>query len=424
MGPDYKAKNEFLGKGEEADAIPEGPHEFVDERWPAGQVKVVPMVGSTAGPWFIEERYWPRFQKEEVPTRKKTRTEEQQLDTRETGDGKGKCWTECRVIERTYETPYVMVTQYVERWRINTTLKTYYDFVTGEAMTYGSTGVTIATTSAGGEMLGQAVAKQVFQNAVSFAKVAGEKVATKATMAAVGEAYGLAATGLNVVGLGVTVFVATSYVMRHWVQDAVRVSASWELVPSMSGYGQEALVKQTTAYWKRCGEIRDCVEPQKKNATGGAIGLPSGTGTKKLPMIWLGAGFFLLLLVIAAFGLTRPRNDAAAPTQAPAGNAAPRITLFRATFERPITTYTVQATDPDGDAITYTWTASIQCGTFASSGATATWSHPDRSIGGNCPDEPVHPGAITVVAADKAGASTSYTWTRGSDVGEARPTSP
>ncbi|HEX9269755.1 MAG TPA: hypothetical protein VF998_07925 [Candidatus Limnocylindria bacterium] len=86
------------------------------------------------------------------------------------------------------------------------------------------------------------------------------------------------------------------------------------------------------------------------------------------------------------------------------------------------TTYTVEASDPDGDALTYAWAFTTNCGTTPGGNATtATWSHPDRSIGGNCPDEAVHPGAIAVTVSDGKGGSESYTWTRGSDVGEVRP---
>ena len=115
-----------------------------------------------------------------------------------------------------------------------------------------------------------------------------------------------------------------------------------------------------------------------------------------------------------------PGTQTQAPSQSP--NRSPKITRFYATFERPTTTYHVEASDPDGDALTYTWAFNVTCGTTAGGNSTtATWSHPDRSIGGNCPDEPVHAGSITVTVTDGKGGQDAFTWTRGSDVGETRP---
>jgi len=115
-----------------------------------------------------------------------------------------------------------------------------------------------------------------------------------------------------------------------------------------------------------------------------------------------------------------PGTQTQSPSQSP--NRPPKIARFYATFERPTTTYHVEASDPDGDALTYSWTFNVTCGTTAGGNSTtATWSHPDRSIGGNCPDEPVHPGSITVTVTDGKGGQDSFTWTRGSDVGETRP---
>ena len=115
-----------------------------------------------------------------------------------------------------------------------------------------------------------------------------------------------------------------------------------------------------------------------------------------------------------------PGTQTQAPSQSP--NRPPKIARFYATFERPTTTYHVEASDPDGDALTYAWSFNVACGTTAGGNSTtATWSHPDRSIGGNCPDEPVHAGSITVTVTDGKGGQDTFTWTRGSDVGETRP---
>src|SRR5258706_11299182 len=107
MSNDHELQPSFLHPGKDAEPIPQGPDESVDEQWPEpDKAAVVLLKDSQAGPWYVEMRYWPRYRKEEVPPRKKVRTEDQQLNTREANDGKGKCWTECFVIERTYETPY------------------------------------------------------------------------------------------------------------------------------------------------------------------------------------------------------------------------------------------------------------------------------------------------------------------------------
>ncbi len=171
----------------------------------------------------------------------------------------------------------------------------------------------------------------------------------------------------------------------------------------------------------------------------GAGPLPAVGGVKYMPVAVGRAGLYALIAAIVlallgsigVFAMTRPASapqEFAATAQpsgtapAKAANQPPRITLFRATFARPTTTYAVEATDPDGDALTFAWAFTTNCGTTSGGNATtATWSHPDRSIGGNCPDEAVHPGAIAVTVSDGKGGSASYTWTRGSDVGEVRP---
>lgn len=106
----------------------------------------------------------------------------------------------------------------------------------------------------------------------------------------------------------------------------------------------------------------------------------------------------------------------AAPTPAP-----PRVTHFVATFSFPITTYTVEVTDPAGGGLKYTWTNSNPCGTFTFNGPVAQWSHPDSNQPGACPPEPIHPGAIGVVATDSLGRTATFTYTGGSAVADIRP---
>jgi hypothetical protein len=75
------------------------------------------------------------------------------------------------------------------------------------------------------------------------------------------------------------------------------------------------------------------------------------------------------------------------------------------TFVRPISTYTEDASIAPGDTVTYTWAKDNQrdCGKFGSpetASNTATWWHPDAAGGGDCPNEDVHPGIITVTVSD------------------------
>ncbi len=83
----------------------------------------------------------------------------------------------------------------------------------------------------------------------------------------------------------------------------------------------------------------------------------------------------------------------------------PTVSPITATFVRPVTTYTVSASDPDGDTLHYTW-KKVQdpaCGAFTGGDSpTATWSHPDKDFipPGDCPTEPVHAAVISVEVTD------------------------
>lgn|GEM_PF-2252326 len=73
----------------------------------------------------------------------------------------------------------------------------------------------------------------------------------------------------------------------------------------------------------------------------------------------------------------------------------------------PDTTYTVGASDPEGDNLNYTWTISDgACGTFSSSGIQAVWTHPHPL----CSDETSHAGTVTVVIADGQGNSVTQSY--------------
>jgi hypothetical protein len=99
------------------------------------------------------------------------------------------------------------------------------------------------------------------------------------------------------------------------------------------------------------------------------------------------------------------------PTPSPTPNLAPKVNSFLARFDAvqratfysvtvSLETSTIAGTPP---AFTYQWTNSNPCGEFIGvTSPVAEWRHPD--VPGSCPNEPVHPGIITVVVSDAEGA--------------------
>jgi hypothetical protein len=112
------------------------------------------------------------------------------------------------------------------------------------------------------------------------------------------------------------------------------------------------------------------------------------------------------------------------PEESPTGinPKPPNVSAITATFEpaNHRTTYSVTASDPDGDALTFTWTKSDErsCGTFAGSGPNATWNHQEPP----CPVENPHPGTINVFVSDGT-YTCSATYEGGSASGTGTPAS-
>ena len=96
-------------------------------------------------------------------------------------------------------------------------------------------------------------------------------------------------------------------------------------------------------------------------------------------------------------GLTSPRIHS---KLAAAGNAPPKVGAIESQLQAPRTVYRIDAEDPDGDALTITWSKTgSDCGEFGSPPGNpnvAVWSHPHPT----CPDEQLHEAVIRVVVSD------------------------
>ncbi|HEV2251260.1 MAG TPA: hypothetical protein VGT60_12220 [Candidatus Limnocylindria bacterium] len=102
-------------------------------------------------------------------------------------------------------------------------------------------------------------------------------------------------------------------------------------------------------------------------------------------------------------------------TAGPSGvaNKPPVVGPIKANLIPTNTFYNVDATDPEGDKLTYTWTKSNPCGTFTFQDGTAVWGHPHPP----CPNEEFHPGTITVTVNDGKGNTITRTYDGGSQSG-------
>jgi hypothetical protein len=90
------------------------------------------------------------------------------------------------------------------------------------------------------------------------------------------------------------------------------------------------------------------------------------------------------------------------PEESPTGinPQPPKVSGITAVFnsQNHVTTYSITASDPDNDELTFSWTKSGErdCGSFSGSGRTATWNHGEPP----CPAENPHPGTINVFVSD------------------------
>ncbi len=99
-------------------------------------------------------------------------------------------------------------------------------------------------------------------------------------------------------------------------------------------------------------------------------------------------------------------------TPGPSGiaNKPPVVGPIKANLIPTNTFYNVDASDPEGDKLTFVWTKSNPCGPFTFQDATAVWAHPHPP----CPNEEFHPGTITVVVSDGKGNSVTRVYNDGS----------
>ena len=90
--------------------------------------------------------------------------------------------------------------------------------------------------------------------------------------------------------------------------------------------------------------------------------------------------------------------------QEPSQNRPPEAGSIQAELMAPTTMYSVHASDPDGDELSYEWSADIGCGTFQAqrNSTAASWTHPNGTSRGECPHEDgsSHEGTISVRISD------------------------
>ncbi len=158
----------------------------------------------------------------------------------------------------------------------------------------------------------------------------------------------------------------------------------------------------------------------KKTVVAGGVGAATALGAAAVLLLGGGGGGAATLATDTA-----PSTGTTPAAAAPA-NQAPAVTPVSASFHKtpppeqptscqlgclqvkPVTvrttTYTVTASDPEGDPLTYRWDNTNHCGTFTADGPTARWDFPDP---GDCPAGDAQAGTVTVTVSDGRHACTA-----------------
>jgi hypothetical protein len=128
---------------------------------------------------------------------------------------------------------------------------------------------------------------------------------------------------------------------------------------------------------------------------------PSGTASSR-PSPSLSPSAGAMTSPSAPPSVTPSPSQPPTPEESPTGinPHPPNVSAISAVFDSQThrTTYSVTASDPDNDELTFSWTKSNEreCGTFSYSGHNATWNHGEPP----CPVENPHPGTINVFVSD------------------------
>lgn len=338
------------------------PLEYQDPNLRPDQVNVTTYSAGKGHQDVLEKRTFNRFQDEEAPTRAKRRSGERRPmgDPVERKRG-SKCWTEQKFEVNEYLTPYFIKTRWVEYWRVNVALTTYYEFVDDVAKNAtamidaagtpvrfvaragGYPSLTPGTPSVAGALaaeiaMGSAVAAPLAET------LAASTVGSGVLDAALLGARGLAATGSAasavasvavpaavISGVAVGAFITTTEIVKGYQKAAEKVSEGWEFVGAFDG--PEYLEKTSIVVEKI---FHACPKPK-----------PPAVAWVYRWWLWI---LLLLVAVAAAIWIAIGSLGSSAPSTTAATTVAPATTVPSATgttTPTPTTTSTAVAR-PDG----------------------------------------------------------------------------